>query len=159
MGGIEGVRADRGETLLELVIALAILTVAVVAVVGGLSAGVFMADVHRKQATAGATVRDYAEAIESTVASGGYIACAGPASYATPAGFAPPAGYTASVVPASVRYWTGTAWQGSASTCLSSGDRGLQRLTLQAASTDGRAAEQLDVVLRKPCRLADAICG
>ncbi|MDQ1740524.1 MAG: hypothetical protein QOE53_2176, partial [Pseudonocardiales bacterium] len=55
---------DRGETLLELLIALAIMSIAVVAIVGGLVAGIAMSDIHRKQSTAGAAVRDYAENVE-----------------------------------------------------------------------------------------------
>jgi type II secretory pathway pseudopilin PulG len=138
---------DRGETLLELVVALAILGIAVVAVIGGLSAAVMLSDVHRKQAAAGVAVRDYAEAVQTAVATGHYTACAAP-----PVTFTPPAGYSSSVV--AVRFWSGTAWLAACSA-----DTGLQRLSLQVASLDGRAAERLDVVLRKPCGLTDALCS
>lgn len=140
---------DRGETLLELVVALAILGIAVVAVVGGLSAAVMLTDVHRKQAAAGVAVRDYAEAMEAAVATGHYTACAVP----TPVTFTPPTGYTSSVV--DFRWWNGAAWQ--ATPCTS--DTGLQRVTVEVKSTDQRAVERLDVVLRKPCRLTDSLCS
>ena len=52
-----------------------------------------------------------------------------------------------------MRYWGATGWQTGCSA-----DTGLQRLTIQVASDDGRAAEQLTVVVRKPCRLSDALC-
>lgn len=145
---------DRGETLIEVLVAVAIMSVAVVAVVGGLVTCVLVTDIHRKQAVAGGAVRDYAEAIENTVAAGGYVACASTTSYASPTGFAAPAGYTRSVVAGSLRYFSGGAWQAGCGT-----DTGLQRLTLQVASDDGRAREQLMVVLRRPCRVSDAPCA
>jgi type II secretory pathway pseudopilin PulG len=145
---------DRGDTLLELVIAVAIMGVAMVAVLGAVVTAVVMSDTHRKQATAGAYARDYAEAIQTTVAGGGYVACAGPSAYATPAGFSVPTGYTASIVSGSIAYWNGTAWQATCTT-----DSGLQRLTTQVRSDDDRAVEHLVVVLRKPCRVDQTLCG
>jgi type II secretory pathway pseudopilin PulG len=141
---------DRGETLLELLIAVMIMGVAVVAVVGALVNSVQLSDVHRKQATAAAAVRDYGEAITNAVAGGGYVACAGPGNYAT--GYAVPSGYAKSVV--SVRYWNGSAWQAGCA-----GDTGLQQLTIKVSSADDRAAEQLVVVVRKPCGLSDSPCA
>lgn len=138
---------DRGETLLELLISLAIMSIAVVAVVGGLVTSIAVSDIHRKQSTAGAAVRDYAENVEKHVAGTGYTACAAPSAYAPGAvGFTAPSGYTASAV--TVRYWSGTAW--AASPCT---DVGLQELTVQVASSDNRATERLVLVLRKPCGL------
>ncbi|RZU18612.1 hypothetical protein EV645_0808 [Kribbella rubisoli] len=142
---------ERGESLLELVVAIALMGVAVVAVMAGLTTTVLMSDTQRKQATAVTTVRNYAEALQQYVADGHYVPCA--SSYAVP-GFTPPAGFTARVVSGSVQYWTGVLWL---PLCLP--DRGLQRLRVSVASTDGRAAETLDVVLRKPCRLGDPPCG
>jgi Tfp pilus assembly protein PilE len=147
---------DRGETLLELLIAVTIMTIAVVAVVGGIGTSILISDVHRKQATAGATVRDYGEAIENMVANHGYVACATPSSYASPPGFAAPAGYSVSVLskqPDEMKYWTGSGWQTSCGA-----DTGLQQLTVQVASSDGRAKEQLVIVVRKRCGLADTLC-
>lgn len=142
---------DRGETLLELLIAVAIMGVAVLAIVGGIGVGVVMSDVHRKQATAGTAVRDFGEAVENQVMAGGYVPCAAPAKYAAPAGFSAPTGFTSSV--SAVRYWSSGAW---ASTCGT--DSGLQQVTVQVASTDGRASEQLAVVVRRNCGLKDALC-
>ncbi len=136
---------ERGESLLELLIALAIMSVAVVAVVGGLLTSILTSDLHRKQSTAGAAVHDYAEVVEKYVVGATYTSCAAPSAY-NPAtvGYTAPTGYTASAV--AVRYWSGTAWTTSPCT-----DVGLRELTLQVASSDTRASEQLVVVLRKPC--------
>jgi type II secretory pathway pseudopilin PulG len=137
--------ADRGETLVELLITIVIMGITVVAVVGGLMTSIQMSDVHRKQATAGAAARDYAETVDRYVGSTGYVACATSSAYSpTTVGFGAPAGYTASV--ASVRYWTGTTWT---STCSS--DLGLQQVTVQVQSDDARATESSVLVVRKPC--------
>jgi Tfp pilus assembly protein PilV len=143
---------ERGETLLEVLLAVAIMGVAVVAIMAGLSTSVLMSDIHRKQATTAATVRAYAEAIQHSVADGKYVACAGPSSYAVPAGFDAPDGYAATVVGGSLRYWNGTGWQVSCGT-----DSGLQRLDIQVSSD--RATERLQIIIRKPCRIGDSPCG
>jgi prepilin-type N-terminal cleavage/methylation domain-containing protein len=154
MAGRHRVADERGETLVEMLLAVAIMGIAAVALMAGLTTSVMMSDIHRKQATAGTAVRDYAEALQNYVADGHYVdSCASPAPYAL-GSFAVPAGFQHSVVPGSIRYWDGAAWQ---STCTT--DKGLQKLTVRVASADDRASEQLDVVLRKPCGLGDDLCG
>lgn len=144
-------RAERGETLIELLIALAIIGIAMVAVVGAMSSGILVSDLHRKQAIAGSAVLSYAEAVKQAAKSSGYQASCSP-TYGS--GYAVPAGYAKSMV--STSFWTGSAFQAS---CLASGDTGIQRVTLQVASSDGRASERLVVVVRKPCRTSDAACS
>ncbi|GAA1589352.1 MULTISPECIES: type IV pilus modification PilV family protein [Kribbella] len=155
---------ERGESLLEVLIAVAIMGIAVVALMAGLTTSIMMSDIHRKQATTGEYVRDYAEAIESaltsstctssTPAAGCYKACSAGSWYENPAGFSVPTGYSRSVVAGSSKYWNGTSWQ---STCGT--DTGVQQVTVQVASSDGRASERIVVVLRKPCRMEDSLCG
>jgi type II secretory pathway pseudopilin PulG len=140
---------DRGETLLELVIALTVMAIAVVAIVGGAITTITTSDLHRKQTTAGAAVRDYAETLETFVGGTGYASCATTSGYRPAAvGFTgyDSSNYTASV--AGVQYWIGGSWTAS---CTAATDSGLQQLRLQVASTDTRAVEQLVVVVRKPC--------
>ena len=136
---------ERGETLIELLVALAILGIALVAIIGAFGASITMSDVHRKQASAGAAVRNYGELVENFVAGTGYSSCASASAYAPAAvGYTAPSGYSASSL--SIQYWTGSAWSASCGT-----DTGLQQLTLSVSSTDTRAVERLVVVLRKPC--------
>ena len=147
---------ESGESLLELLIAVAIMGIAVVAIMAGLVTSVLVSDVHRKQATAGTAVRDYAEAIQTSVAADHYVPCADAASYKpdalTPA-FSAPSGFTPIVVAGSVRYWNGSSWQTS---CSIASDLGLQQLTVQVTSADNRATERVTVVLRRPCGLGSS---
>ncbi len=148
-------RDDRGATLIELIVAVAILGMAVIVLMGGIATGIRVSDIHRKQANAGSYVRAFAEAIESKVAESptGYTACTGATTPAAlyEATFANPAGYE--------RHVTGVAyWNSATSTfvaCPVAGDTGVQRVSLQVRSADGRASEALDVVIRKPCRTGD----
>jgi Tfp pilus assembly protein PilV len=141
-----GKRGDRGESLIEVLVSVAIMGTAVVALVGGLATAILMSDTHRKQAQAGVYVRAYAEAIETAVAASptSYVDCATKASYESL--FASPAGFDREVV--SVTYWSSTAF--TSGTCTT--DQGVQRVALRVWSADGRASERLDVVIRKPCR-------
>ncbi|MEU4394645.1 type II secretion system protein [Kribbella sp. NPDC023855] len=148
------VTGDQGETLVEMLLAVAVMGIAAVALMAGLTTSVLMSDIHRKQATAGTTVRDYAEALQNYVADGHYVdGCDSPTVYGL-GSFAVPAGFQHSVVAGSIQYWDGAAWQ---SACAA--NKGLQKLTIKVVSDDGRASEQLIVVLRKPCRLGDDLCG
>jgi len=133
---------DTGETLLELIIAVAILGIVVVAIVGGIATTILMSDLHRKQATAGAYLRNYAETLQSS-----YASCtSGPPDYAAlltapVSGFNPPT--------ATVKYWDATSSSFSSSSCPPT-DPGLQQITLTLAAVDSRATESLVVVVRQP---------
>lgn len=136
---------DRGETLLELMIAVAIMGIAVVAVVGGIATSILMSDIHRKQATAGAYVRNYAEAVVAYVAAGNFDASASPNYSSSTVGFtAPTGGFVASI--SSVRCWVDASKQFNSCTAGSS----VQQVTVNIASSDSRASEALLVIVRKP---------
>lgn len=135
---------DAGETLIELIIAVAIMGVAVVAIVGGIATTILMSDIHRKQATAGSYVRSYAEAVGDYVAvPGNFDPTSSPSALQTDVGFAAPTGFAATVTPP-VRCWDGAAF----GTCDTTST--VQQVTLNVASTDSRASESLVVVVRKP---------
>jgi type II secretory pathway pseudopilin PulG len=132
---------DTGETLVELIIAVAIMGIVVVAIVGGIGTTLLMSDLHRKQATAGAYLRNYAETLQAS-----YAPCtSGAPDYAAlltapVSGFSPPT--------ATVRYWD-TASSSFSSSCPPT-DSGLQQITLTLAAADSRATESLVVVVRQP---------
>jgi type II secretory pathway pseudopilin PulG len=135
---------DRGESLLELLVAIAIMGIAAVAIFGALLTSVKVSDYHRKQTSAGAAVRNFAEKLTQYIATGGYVSCAGTYS----PGYVAPAGLTAATT--SVLYWptSGTLWTSS---CTPSTDTGVQQVAIHVSSNDGRATEALLVVVRKPC--------
>jgi type II secretory pathway pseudopilin PulG len=143
---------DEGETLLELLIAVAIMGIAVVAIVGGIATSILMSDIHRKQATAGAYVRNYAEAVVSYVAAGtpasnaNFNAGSSPDYSASAVGFTAPAGgFVASV--SSVWCWDDGNTK-FISSCAAAST--VQQVTLNIASSDSRASEALLVIVRKP---------
>lgn len=156
---------DQGETLVEILVAIAVLGTAGIAVLGSVMLGIKISDIHRKTTGAAAVARNYVEAIENYIAntpgatgvSGGYAPCAA-------------ANYYSSKVASSVSLpasWNGTitesravavAATGSATTgCVTSPatdpayDGGVQQITLTATSNDGHGSESLTVILRKPC--------
>jgi type II secretory pathway pseudopilin PulG len=136
---------DAGETLVELLVAVAIAGIAVVAVIGGIGTSILISDAHRKQTTSGAYARDYAEAVENYVAAGNYDASASPNYSPSTIGFTAPTGFAASVV--SVSCWSDAS---GFTTCPAGG--AVQQVKLQVASSaDTRAVETLTIIVRKPC--------
>ncbi|MDQ1465055.1 MAG: hypothetical protein QOC73_1996, partial [Actinomycetota bacterium] len=71
---------DRGESLLELLVAIAIMGIAAVAIFGALLTSVKVSDYHRKQTSAGADVHNLAEKLTQYAATG-YAPCATAAMY------------------------------------------------------------------------------
>lgn len=141
-------RDDRGESLIELLIAMLIMSTAVVAVVAAMGTAVLVSAQNRLLTQAEVATRAYAEAL-----SGSYVPCASTstAAYLSPAGFSAPAGFTAGVV--SVSYLNGSSF-GAAGACDPASDARMQKVRLQVATNDGDQAAQIDVMLRKPCRNA-----
>jgi hypothetical protein len=114
-----------------------------VVILGAVVTAIMLTDTHKKQAVAGAAARNYAEAIETEVATG-YVDCAGTGAYVAAAPSVPD--MFAAIL--SVEYWTGTGWQ---STCTA--DKGMQRLTVRVSDHStgaGKVNETLTVVLRRP---------
>jgi type II secretory pathway pseudopilin PulG len=148
------IRTDAGETLVEVLAALSILSIAAVAILTGLQVSIKSSDFHRKEATGGAYVRSFAEAIQNYVDTSGYKSCASAAStYESVAVPTLPSGYVKKVT--AVQSWTGTAW----GACTADG---IQRLDLEVTSSGDdshRATEKLTVILRQPCNGPATVSG
>ena len=136
---------DRGETLLELVITIAILGVCVVGIGAGIALSIKISSIHRDQATADAFLHNYAETLQNS-----YTACTGGVApnYVSIGSLAAPSGFKTPT--AAVKFWNAAASPASFSTasCPAS-DPGLQQVTLGLDSTDGFTSETLVVILRK----------
>lgn len=139
---------DRGETLIELLMALAIMAVVVTAIVNALVTAISTSRHHRQLATLDTLVRSYAETATSVIQlqNGNYVDCAGAAAYqgsitAQWSGSVP-TGYSVAV--SAVAYWNGSTFTG---TCPAP-DKGLQRVTIRGAVNG--VMQTLDVVVRRP---------
>jgi type II secretory pathway pseudopilin PulG len=156
MATSRALRDERGETLIEALVAIMILGIAGVAILAGLELSVKASDIHRKETTGGAYVRSYAEAIQQYVASGHYKGCAVPNEYNVAAVTNQisdlPSSFTPTQTAAKSVGTNGVASSGCSS------DTGIQQVTLTVKSNDGRADETLTVVLRKPCAPGQGAC-
>ncbi len=145
-GTRQRMRADQGETLVELVVSIALLGIAGVAVMSGLWVSVVSSTVGRNEATSSAYVRSWAESIQTHVdASKALGSCA---SYE--ALFDPHAATDRGLVNVSVKAVC-TAVVG-----------GLQQVQLSLTSGgDARhdGTEKLTVFIRQPCNGAAAVEG
>jgi type II secretory pathway pseudopilin PulG len=155
-------RRDAGESLIELLIALAILGVVFVSFLVAMATAASTSDEHRKQATSNTILRSMAEYLQDSRPTGTapYVATCS-ASYSTPlanfrsgyqladgsfplAGASPP--YVATIQ--AIAYWNGDSTPATFSPSCTT-DSGLQRLTLQVRSSDNRAVETLQIAKRK----------
>ena len=133
-----GRRGEQGTTMVELLVAVAILGVAFVSILGGMATSITASDIHRKQADGLALVTRNAEAVKAAP----YVACAGPAAYEAALSVA--SGYSVSVT--AVAFLDGA---GFVTTCTT--DPGIQRVSLEAKATSGtEGVETVDVIKRKP---------
>ncbi len=148
-------RSDRGETLIELVVAVAILGLAAVAILEGLMVGIRTSVMHRNDASGGAYVRSFAEAIQTDVDKNGYKSCANASSYyASVAVPDLPTGYTTTVT--AVQSWNGSTW----GACTADGVQRLDLLVRTAVDDSVfRAEERLTVILRQPCNGSASTAG
>lgn len=112
---------DAGVSLIEVLIAVAIMGVLFVSVLGGLTTAILASDMHRKQATAETLLRSFAETIKAETYDDD---CS---DYPEPS----VTGYNHSII-----------------TC-SEDSAGLQRITLEVSSEDDRAEESVEILKRE----------
>lgn len=142
--------SDSGESLLEVLLAIAIIGIAFAAVLAGLGTAVTTSGINREQADDTAYVRAIAERIEAApftscaTASDYELALAGTSMPSGTPAIASPSGSTRSL---SVAYWNGTTF---GMPCTPATD--LHRITVTTIPQDGRATapQPLQVVKRKP---------
>jgi type II secretory pathway pseudopilin PulG len=134
--------ADGGESLLELIVAIAILGVCVVAIGAGITLSIKLSAIHRGQATANAFLHNYAETLQRS-----YVTCSGGGALPNyvnglpvPSGFASPT--------ATVKLWDPTSASFVPAGACPATDPGLQQVSMILDSTDGFVSESLVVVLR-----------
>ena len=150
---------ESGFTLTEALLAMIILGVAVFGVVTAMGASIVTSDVHRKEVTADAVVKSWAERLNNAV----YQECATPAVtqyQANQTGVTVPTGYTATIT--SIQYWNGAGDTNTAAsfsaTCPFgpapwnpgvSVDSGVQQITLRVTSSDNRGRQQITILKRR----------
>jgi len=149
------VRAEDGFSLVELLVTIVIVGVTFSALLGGLFTTITVSSLHRKQASADSVARSAAEWIKDSVATP-YTNCAAAGAYSF-SGLPKPAGYSVAI--RSVEYWDGTTPVAGTPysldshlgpSCPGSGDKGLQRITIDVTSSDGQVSEFVQVVKRVP---------
>lgn len=138
-------RGDAGETLVEVLMAIAIGGIAVTGLLAGLGTAINLSATHRGQANADTVVVSAADSVKAQT----YVPCPSvtTSSYNPTDDILLPSGWSPSnVTITSVKKWNGTAFQ----TGCPSTDRKLQLVTITATTPDGRSTETIDVVKRNP---------
>jgi hypothetical protein len=134
---------EHGDTLVEVMLAIVIGGIIVIALLSGLGTAIQLSSKHRGQANADVVLVSAADSVKNQA----YVACPSvtTSSYSPTSGVTLPSGWSASnVTITSVQKWNGSAFQSS---CPAS-DGKLQLITIQAASPDGNSTETVDVIKR-----------
>ena len=124
------VTRDRGESLVEVVITIIIISIAVTALLASLASAANSSATHRRVQITDVVIRDYAEALKSATAG-----CTPGASYA--ANYTPPTDYTVNF----------TAEDGQPGTCPAMAT--VQTLTLFVTQPTG-TAHSMQIAVRTP---------
>jgi type II secretory pathway pseudopilin PulG len=127
---------ERGETLIELLITIAIMGIAVISVVAAIAVASNSSDEHSKQVGVVVVLRNYAEAVMNAT----YQPCAAPTGIA----YSPPNGYIVNVT--GVASYDGTSSSPAAFNTCPATDKGAVRISLEAHSTDNRASRTMEIV-------------
>lgn len=136
-------RVDRGDTLIEVLIALAIVAIAATALIGGVLTSITGSSVHRSLTVNDADLKSYADAAQDQIqrqASPLFADCATTYSVTAPP---LPANYAVAIT--GIQYWNGTAFS---STCTPGGNAP-QLITITATSPT-QVQSAMSFVVRQP---------
>lgn len=137
--------SEAGTTLIELLVAVAIMGIAFVTILGGIGTAIIGADYQRRDATSGVVLTSAAEKIVADTKP--YKPCAQPVDYQDPPS---PSGFTVSVT--EVAFWDGSSRFVPLSSCTPAADKGIQLIKLSLTPPSGPRAnevEPLEVVKRQ----------
>jgi prepilin-type N-terminal cleavage/methylation domain-containing protein len=142
-------RSEHGTTLIELLVAIAILGIAGAALLGGMASGVASSGMHREQADVGTVLASGVEAVKDQ-SRNPYRHCALVSQYNPTAGLAAlPTGFTVKVT--KVQYWDGSRFQ---PTCLEGSSDGrfftLQLITVTVTSSTRQVSQDRSLAKRQP---------
>ncbi len=136
------IRDQRGETLVEVVLTIAIAGIAVTALLAGLGTSINLSRIHRGQANADVVLVSAADSVKNQT----YVPCptVTTSSYNPTSGLTLPTGWSSSdVTITQVLGWNGSAFVACAAT-----DAKLQLVTIRATTPGSESSEIVSVVKR-----------
>lgn len=134
---------DAGDTLVEVLLALAIVAVSAVALIGSVLTGISASSEHRTLADSDTYLRSYADAAAQQIQRQNnplWHGCA--SSYAVTAPSDIPASFTIGI--STIQYWNGGSWS---STCAASS---APQLITIAVTSPSQLSQSLSFVVRSP---------
>lgn len=133
-------QSERGDTLVEVLMAVIVVGVAFVGILMGLGTSIRLSGVDRSNANIRTLLTSSAESVKSQP----YVPCPGVngSSYNPASGVTVPSGYYLEIN--ELKFWNGTSFQ---TTCPAT-DQGLQLVGVKGESPDAMAKEFLTVVKR-----------
>jgi prepilin-type N-terminal cleavage/methylation domain-containing protein len=146
-------RSEQGNTMLELIMAIAIIGLTASALLGGLASGMISSGLHRQQTDVGAVLAAAGESVKDpAVGRNPFVVGAGTATYSPTAGVTLPsaAWSAANVVITAVQYWNGTAFQSTSADASSGGVLKMQLITITVTSPNGQSAQTRSFVKSVP---------
>ncbi len=151
MRGRLNIQAEGGFSLAEILVTIVIVGVTFTAILGGITTSITVSAFQRQEATADAVARSTGEWVKDSLQNP-YEKCAGPSSYSL-SGVSVPSGFAVTIV--NVEYWSGNQLPvpaayvpGFQTSCATPDqDHGMQRITIEATSSDGQT-ETVQVIKR-----------